>query len=150
MTAIKIISTKPYLLRAFYEWILDSGMTPHIIVNALPPEVKVPEQHIENGTITLNISPEATNGLAIGNEWVEFSASFSQVVEHITFPVRAVVGIYAEENNRGLFFSNDDGDDGDDGGDGGGKSRSPNPPPSTRFGSGKKTPSGRPKLRVVK
>jgi stringent starvation protein B len=142
VTAIKSIPTKPYLLRAFYDWIVDSGMTPNLIVDALPSEVQVPEQHIENGTITLNISPEATQGLAIGNEWIEFSASFSRVVEHITFPVKAVVGIYAEENNKGLFFSDEE-DDGD-GSDGGQPPEGPDPK------SGGDTPSGRPKLRVVK
>jgi len=142
--AEKVLSTKPYLLRAFYEWIVDSEMTPHIVVNALFPEIKVPEQYVEDGRIVLNISPEATQGFVVGSEWLEFSASFSQVVEHIALPISAVLAIYAEENGKGMVFNEED-DDGGDGGD------DKNEPPSAPTGSTSKVgKSKRPNLRIVK
>lgn len=110
-----MLSNKPYLLRAFYEWIVDSHCTPFIVINATFPRTKVPEEFIENGEITLNVSPDAIRDFKISNETVEFRASFSGVVHIISAPVKAVLAIYAQENQQGMFFDyEDDVVDGDD------------------------------------
>lgn len=132
-----MISTRPYLVRAIYQWILDNNLTPYIVVNAEMPAVQVPAEYIEDGRIVLNISPEATDGLNISNATIKFEASFAGVVTLIQAPVKAILAIYARENGRGMVFNDDDDDDGDD--DDGGDF-----PPET----GRKTE--RPKLRVVK
>lgn len=100
-----MLSNKPYLVRAFYEWIVDSACTPFIIVNAIYPHCKVPQQHIdENGQITLNVAPGAVRDLKIGNEFIEFRASFSGIVHLISAPIKAVLAVYAQENGQGMFF----------------------------------------------
>lgn len=137
----KVLSTKPYLMRAFYDWILDSDLTPHVIVDTTYPRVKVPKNYIEDGRIILNISPEATDQLAIGNEWIEFSASFDQAIERISFPIAAVLAIYAQENGKGMVFSEEEDDDGGDDGEG-------SPPMIESPVEGK--PTKYPHLRVVK
>jgi stringent starvation protein B len=104
-------SNKPYLLRAFFDWILDNQCTPLLTLNARHPMVVVPAQYIENGEITLNISPEAISDLKITNTHVEFSASFSGMVNFISAPLRAVLSLYAHENGEGMFFDPDDEDD---------------------------------------
>ena len=99
-----MLSNKPYLIRAFYDWIVDSGCTPYIVINATFPRCKVPVEFIENGEITLNISPDAIRDIKISNELVEFRASFTGVVHIISAPVKAVLAIYANENQQGMFF----------------------------------------------
>lgn len=106
-----MLSTKPYLVRAFYEWIVDSECTPHIVINAEFPRCNVPQEYVENGEIVFNISPQAIRDLKINNETVEFRASFSGVIRVISAPVHAVLAIYAEENGQGMFFDNEEGDD---------------------------------------
>jgi len=101
-----MISNKPYLIRAFYEWIVDSECTPFVLVNAEEPGTDVPEQHIENGKIIFNLSPKAVRNLHISNRLVEFDASFGSDVLWIRIPVSAVLAIYAQENGRGLVFEN--------------------------------------------
>lgn len=109
-----MLSNKPYLIRAFYEWIIDSQCTPFLVINANYPRCRVPQEHIENGEITLNISPTAIRDLNISNELVEFRASFSGIVHIISAPVKAVLAIYAHENQQGMFFDYEDEDsDGD-------------------------------------
>ncbi len=103
-----MLSNKPYLIRAFYDWIIDSGCSPFIVINANYPKCKVPLEHIENGEITLNISPAAIRDLKISNNLVEFRASFSGVVHIICAPVKAVLAIYAQENQQGMFFDYED------------------------------------------
>lgn len=103
-----MLSNKPYLIRAFYEWIVDNACTPYLVVNATYPRCKVPREHVENGEITLNISPTAIRDLKISNELVEFRASFSGVVHIISAPVKAVLAVYAQENQQGMFFDYED------------------------------------------
>ncbi len=96
--------TKPYLLRSFYEWILDNQKTPYIVVNANFPGVQVPREYVEDGKIILNISDYAVQKLKLGNERVEFVAKFSGISVPIFLPPAAVVAIYAKENGRGMVF----------------------------------------------
>src|SRR5689334_20882464 len=112
-----MLSNKPYLIRAFYEWIIDSACTPFIVINANYPRCNVPKEHIENGEITLNISPTAIRDLRITNELVEFRASFTGVVHIISAPVKAVLAIYAQENQQGMFFDYEDTEEDEGAGD---------------------------------
>ncbi|HEX7935378.1 MAG TPA: ClpXP protease specificity-enhancing factor [Paraburkholderia sp.] len=97
------ISTKPYLLRALYEWCTDNGYTPHIAVR-VDNQTRVPRQFVRDNEIVLNISFEATSQLQMGNEWVEFSARFSGKSHKIEVPVANILAIYARENGQGMAF----------------------------------------------
>ncbi|SAK80296.1 ClpXP protease specificity-enhancing factor [Caballeronia arationis] len=97
------ISTKPYLLRALYEWCTDNGFTPHIAVR-VDNSTRVPRQFVRNDEIVLNISFEATSQLQMGNEWIEFSARFSGKSHKIEVQVTNVLAIYARENGQGMAF----------------------------------------------
>ena len=97
------ISTKPYLLRALYEWCTDNGYTPHIAVR-VDNSTRVPRQFVRDGEIVLNISFEATSQLQMGNEWIEFSARFSGKAHKIEVQVANVLAIYARENGQGMAF----------------------------------------------
>ena len=90
--------TRPYLIRALYEWIEDNSMTPHLLVNAEAPGVSVPKQHVRDGQIVLNINAAAVRDLRLGNDWIEFSARFGGVARSVQIPVPAVQAIYAREN----------------------------------------------------
>lgn len=109
----KMLSNKPYLVRAFYDWIVDSGCTPHVLINAIFPRCQVPQDYVENNEIILNVSPEAIRDLKITKDAIEFRASFSGVVHIIYAPIKAVLAIYAEENQQGMFFDYEE-DDGVD------------------------------------
>ncbi len=95
--------TKPYLIRALHDWCTDNGYSPHIVVT-VDDNTVVPAAHIQDGQITLNVAMLATNNLVIGNEYIEFEARFSGVVEHIVVPVPAVSAIYARETGAGMGF----------------------------------------------
>ncbi|CAH2786920.1 MAG: ClpXP protease specificity-enhancing factor SspB [uncultured Caballeronia sp.] len=97
------ISTKPYLLRALYEWCTDNGFTPHIAVR-VDAATCVPRQFVRNDESVLNISFEATSQLQMGNEWIEFSARFSGKSHKIEVQVANVLAIYARENGQGMAF----------------------------------------------
>ncbi|GAB2876930.1 ClpXP protease specificity-enhancing factor [Paraburkholderia jirisanensis] len=97
------ISTKPYLLRALYEWCTDNGYTPHVAVR-VDNQTRVPRQFVRDNEIVLNISFEATSQLQMGNEWIEFSARFSGKSHKIEVPVANVLAIYARENGQGMAF----------------------------------------------
>ncbi len=97
------ISTKPYLLRAIYEWCTDNGYTPYLAA-AVDAGTRVPREFVKNGEIVLNISFTATSGLNMGNELIEFSARFGGVSRDISIPVENVVAIYARENGQGMAF----------------------------------------------
>ncbi len=97
-------SSKPYLLRAIYEWIADNGLTPHILVDATQRGVKVPSQHVRDGRIVLNISPNSIRGMDMGNEWISFSARFSGTPFMVYVPLSAVLALYAKENGQGMAF----------------------------------------------
>lgn len=96
--------TKPYFLRAVYEWIVDNDCTPFVAVNAEMPSVIVPREHIEDGQITLNMSPSAIVNLHMDNHLIQFEARFGGVSRTISVPVGAVLGIYARENGQGMAF----------------------------------------------
>ena len=96
-------STKPYLIRALHEWCTDNGYTPHIVVT-VDQNTAVPPAHIHDGQITLNVGWLATNGLVLGNDYIEFQARFSGVTENIFVPVAAVSAIYARETGAGMGF----------------------------------------------
>ncbi|AIP03271.1 ClpXP protease specificity-enhancing factor [Burkholderia pseudomallei] len=100
------ISTKPYLLRALYEWCTDNGYTPHIAVR-VDKSTRVPRQFVRDGEIVLNISFEATSQLQMGNEWIEFTARFSGKAHKLEVPVANVLAIYARENGQGMAFQVD-------------------------------------------
>lgn len=96
-------STKPYLLRAIYEWCTDNGYTPHIAA-VVDGATKVPTEFIKNGEIVLNISFSATSGLKMDNDVIRFSARFGGVARELSIPVDNVVAIYARENGQGMAF----------------------------------------------
>jgi stringent starvation protein B len=97
-------SQRPYLLRAMHEWIVDNAQTPHVIVDATQPGVAVPISFVQEGKIVLNLSMEAANGLALGNERVEFQGRFGGVVHEVCVPVGAILCIYARETGQGMVF----------------------------------------------
>jgi stringent starvation protein B len=91
-----------------HEWMLDNGFTPHLVVDAKRDGVLVPEAHVKDGKIVLNVSPSATRALVLGNEAVTFEARFGGVARELVVPVSAVLGIYARETGQGMIFSDDD------------------------------------------
>jgi len=97
------IPTKPYLLRALYEWCVDNGYTPHLAVK-VDSRTQVPQEYVKNGEITLNISPNAVHKLQLGNELVEFSARFGGVARQISVPITGVYALYARETGHGMTF----------------------------------------------
>jgi stringent starvation protein B len=106
-----MISMRPYLLRALYEWVIDNDLTPYLLVNAEYEQVEVPRQYVENGQIILNIAPSAVQNLTLDNEWVSFNARFSGRPFSVFIPVAAVLAIYAKENGKGMFFQAEDTDE---------------------------------------
>ena len=100
-------STKPYLLRAIWEWCCDNGFTPHIAV-VVDQRTRVPREFIKDGQIVLNLGPGATNKLQIGNEFVEFQARFGGVARVLSVPIQQVAAIYARENGAGMAFDLDE------------------------------------------
>ena len=96
-------STKPYLLRAVYEWCVDNGYTPHISV-VVDSRTRVPIEHVRDGEIVLNIGPVAASRLQIGNEVIECTARFSGIAKERVIPVASVSAIYARENGHGMSF----------------------------------------------
>jgi stringent starvation protein B len=131
----EMTSNRPYLVRALYEWLVDNGKTPYLMVNADSQGAQVPRRFVEGGRIILNVDPSAISGLVLGNDWISFSARFGGMAEEILIPPSAVLGIYARENGQGMLFPDEDPEvDGvpDD---------EPDPTPPS---------SGRPSLKVVK
>jgi stringent starvation protein B len=96
-------STRPYLLRALHDWCTDNGFTPYLAVH-VRAGVQVPMEYVKNNEIVLNVSFEATSGLKLGNEFVEFRARFGGVTREIAVPVDHVIAIYARENGQGMAF----------------------------------------------
>jgi len=133
-------SSRPYLVRALYEWIVDNGCTPHILVNAEYPGVRVPPGYASDGQIVLNVSPTAVRHLQMDNEAVSFEGRCGGVAQSLYIPSQAVMAVYARENGQGMVFDleppvpADDEELQDDDGP------SDEPP----------RPSGRPSLKVVK
>lgn len=97
-------SSRPYLVRALHEWIVDNGCTPYLLVDATFEGVEVPQQYVKDGQIVLNISPSAVGGITLGNEQIRFRGRFGGVAVEVAVPVPAVLGIYARENGQGMVF----------------------------------------------
>ena len=131
-----LISNRPYLIRALFEWLVDCGLTPYLLVDAMGDGVVVPEQHIKDGRIVLNIAPGAVKDLQLGNEGISFNARFDGAPMAVQFPPLAVLGIYSKEDGRGMLFPDEPGDNDD-----GSPEEEPDPPKPTRE---------RPSLKVVK
>ena len=96
-------STRPYLIRALYEWCTDNGFTPYVAV-AVDPTVQVPREYVKNNEIVLNIGFDATSSLTLGNEFIEFKARFGGIAREILVPINHVIAIYARENGQGMAF----------------------------------------------
>jgi stringent starvation protein B len=103
MNALDSTSTRPYLIRALYEWCTDNGFTPYVAVLA-DDTVQVPREYVKNGEIVLNISFDATSSLKLGNDFIEFKARFAGTAREIIVPVDRVIAIYARENGQGMAF----------------------------------------------
>lgn len=129
----QMTSSRPYLIRALYEWIADNDMTPYLLVDAGYPDVMVPTQYIQDGRIVLNVASHAVNHLGLGDDAVTFDARFAGVSESIYIPTPAVIAIYAMENGQGMVFNQDDDE---------------TPPPEA--GPGGDDKPSRPALKVVK
>jgi stringent starvation protein B len=103
MNALESTSTRPYLIRALYEWCTDNGFTPYVAV-LVDDSVQVPREYVKDGEIVLNISFDATSSLKLGNEFIEFKARFAGTAREILVPVGRVIAIYARENGQGMAF----------------------------------------------
>ncbi len=103
MSVQESTSTRPYLIRALYEWCTDNGLTPYVAVK-VDNSVQVPREHVKDGEIVLNISFDATSSLQLGNEYIEFKARFGGKSREILVPVGRVIAIYARENGQGMAF----------------------------------------------
>ena len=101
-------SSRPYLIRGIYEWIVENSKTPYLLVDAAYQGVVVPESYIENDRIILNISPAAAQDISLLGEDVSFSARFGGRAMNVFIPVMAVMAIYAKENGQGMMFADED------------------------------------------
>lgn len=128
-------SSRPYLIRALYQWIVDNGVTPYVLVDASVEDVVAPEQYIQDGKIVLNIAPMAVRSLVLGDEHISFNARFGGQSIDIFVPVSAVLAIYARENGQGMMFNDEP--------------RSPEPPTPDDH-SPDDDANNKPKLRIVK
>lgn len=123
---------RPHLLRATYDWIVENGLTPYLLVDTETDDVVVPLQFVQDGKIVLNVRPEAVQNLSMGNTDVSFNARFGGQPMRVEFPVSAALAIYAKENGKGMIFEDENGDD---------------VPPSDPT---PKTKTSKPRLKVVK
>jgi stringent starvation protein B len=103
LNALESSSTRPYLIRAMYEWCTDNGFTPYVAVQ-VDDTVQVPREYVKNGEIVLNVSFDATSSLKLGNEFIEFKARFAGSAREIVVPIGRVIAIYARENGQGMAF----------------------------------------------
>jgi len=115
-----MLSSRPYLVRAINDWIVDSGLTPHLLVSAEFPGLDVPASSIQDGRVVLNISPSAVRDLLIDDAMVTFVARFGGISRAVSVPIAAVEAVYARENGRGMMFpadeENDTAENSEDGG----------------------------------
>ena len=133
-------SSRPYLVRAIYQWIVDNGCTPQIVVDAEVDGVVVPAQYVQEGRIVLNVSATAVRGLSLGDQTIEFHARFGGSPFHVSLPVGAVVAMVARENGAGMSFPAEETE-----------TDPPQPPDDGAPGPGEGAPKRvRPPLRVVK
>ena len=143
------IATKPYLLRALYEWCVDNGYSPYIAV-VTDASTHVPPEYVKNGEIVLNIGPLATSRLKIGNEAIVFSARFGGIARDINIPVSRVAAIYARENGQGMSFEVESGVPAAEKGEPARGAPQPTGDPSERPEPPTPPPAGRPTLRRIK
>ena len=135
-------SSRPYLVRALYEWIVDNDCTPHLLVNTEHPGVRVPEGFASDGQIVLNVAPSAVRHLEMDNQAVSFEGRFGGIPHSLHVPAAAVMAIYARENGQGMVFE--------------AEPTTPDDSPSSESSSSEPSPSsrpasaGRPSLKVVK
>ncbi len=134
-----MLSTRPYLVRAIYEWCVDSGFTPHVLVH-VDEHTRVPVGYVKDGQIVLNVASNAVRDLAIDNDWIMFSARFSGVSQEIAIPMNRVAAIFARENGQGMHFEVQDAAEGEEVVQATGMPEDEPPEP----------PKGRPQLKVVK
>jgi len=107
-----VTSSRPYLIRGLYEWMIDNSMTPHLLVDVGDVDTDLPRSLIKDNKIIFNIAPSAVINLIVGNVSIEFSARFSGIEKHISLPVSSVLAIYSRENGSGMTFDkNKDGPD---------------------------------------
>lgn len=106
-----ITPTRPYMVRALYQWIEDNALTPYLMVDATADNVQIPREHVQDGRIVLNIASRATGNMSMENDYIHFSARFGGVSQEIWVPLTAVMGIYAKENSQGMFFDPNEYDD---------------------------------------
>lgn len=125
-------SSRPYLIRALYQWIVDNDVTPYILVDALVDGVDVPAQHIQDNKVVLNIAPMAVQGLSLDDEFISFSARFSGQSVNLFVPTNAVLAIYARENGQGMMFNDEPESPGPGDSPDGGESTGGKPKPSLR------------------
>ena len=100
----QLTPTRPYMVRAIFEWLEDNNLTPHIMVDTTQPNVTVPVEYVQDCRIVLNIASRATGNLVINNDFINFHARFGGVSQELWVPMQAVMGIYARENSQGMFF----------------------------------------------
>ena len=105
----KMTSSRPYLIKALYQWIIDNDVTPCVLVDALVTGVDVPQQHVQDNKIVLNISPMAVQNLSLGDEAISFSARFGGHSVNLFVPTEAILAIYARENGQGMMFNDETG-----------------------------------------
>lgn len=145
---MSMTSNKAYLVRAFYDWIVDNDCTPYIVADAFYPGVAVPQQHVSDGQIVLNLAPRAITSLVMGNRIISFTTRFGGVPSTIELPVQSILGIYARENGQGMMFEPETGHD----------PQPPAGPGPVKSVPSKEKPSGgiagdngkKPSLRIVK
>lgn len=135
-------SSRPYLLRAIYQWIVDNDCTPYLLVNAVAPGVTVPQEYVENDKIILNVGPMAAHNLVLGDDEVTFDARFGGSPMNVAAPITAVLAIYARENGQGMLFTDETGDGEADAGAEDGSAAADADEPARR--------SRRPNLKVIK
>ncbi|MGM0552744.1 MAG: ClpXP protease specificity-enhancing factor [Pseudomonadota bacterium] len=141
-------SSRPYLLRALWEWITDNGFTPHVLVDATIEGTTVPDAFVEQGKITLNIGPAAVQALNIGDDALVFSARFAGKPMDVYVPMAAVLAVYARENGQGMMFGSEPGPGPED--DGPSDKPGPDEGPSGDTGQDSSPKKKGPALKVVK
>jgi stringent starvation protein B len=133
-----MLSRRPYLIRALYDWLVDSGEVPHLLVDATIPGVDVPEAFVQDGRIVLNIGPDAVQSLQFGNEEFLFSARFQGQSRLVRLPPLAVIAIYGRDSGQGMMFGPEDDPEDADGG----------APEDGDASPGRK--QGKPSLKIIK
>ncbi len=130
-------SSRPYLIRAIYDWVIDNNFTPYLLVNAENEHAIIPKEYVEDGKIVLNINPSAISDLQLGNDYIMFNARFSGKAMEVSVPIAAVLAIYARENGQGMMFDENN-------------NNLPPTPPENTTPPDKSKKSQKPQLKVVK